>query len=159
MIEIREAKASEHETLTAVAHAAKRFWGYPEEWIELWRPQLTFSPDDVAEMPTFCAVVDQKVVGVCAVRVRPPAAELEHLWVLPGFMGQGVGRALFERACAAARERGADHMRIESDPNAVDFYRKVGSHQVGEVPGRPEGRRLPLFVIHLAGEFARGAGD
>jgi GNAT superfamily N-acetyltransferase len=154
VIEIRRAEPTEHETLSAVAHAAKRYWGYPEEWIELWRAELTFTPSSIEERDTYCAILDHKVVGVYAIRVRGEASELEHFWVLPGFMGKGVGRKLFEHAVGTARERGAKNMRIESDPNAADFYRKLGAHQVGEVPGRPEGRLLPLMVIHLSGDFA-----
>ena len=30
--------------LTQIALAAKRHWGYPERWIEIWSSQLTFSP-------------------------------------------------------------------------------------------------------------------
>jgi GNAT superfamily N-acetyltransferase len=154
VIEIRRGEPAEHETLSALAHAAKRYWGYPEEWIELWNADLTFTPEAIAERDTYCAVVENKVVGVYAIRVRDDASELEHFWVLPGFMGKGVGRKLFEHALETAREKGANHMRIESDPNATDFYRKLGAHQVGEVPGRPEGRVLPLMVIHLSGDFA-----
>jgi GNAT superfamily N-acetyltransferase len=154
VIEIRRAQPAEHDTLTAVAHAAKRYWGYPDEWLELWKSELTFTPELIEERDTCCAVVDHKVVGVYALGVRGEASELEHLWVLPGFMGKGVGRRLFEHASETARARGAKHMRIEADPNAIDFFRKLGAHQVGEVPGRPEGRLLPLLVLHLSGEFA-----
>jgi GNAT superfamily N-acetyltransferase len=154
VIQIRKAEPAEHEMLTAVAHAAKRYWGYPDAWLELWESELTLTPESIDEGDTYCAVVDNKVVGVYAIRVRGEASELEHFWVLPGFMGKGVGRRLFEHAAETARSKGADHMRIESDPNAVDFYRKMGAHQVGEIPGRPEGRVLPLLVIHLSGDFA-----
>ena len=154
MIQIRRAEPAEHDVLTAVAHAAKRYWGYPDEWIELWESELTFTPESIQAQETYCAVIDHKVVGVCAIGVRGEASELEHLWVLPGFMGEGVGRSLFEHACETAGSQGADHMRIEADPHAIDFFRKLGAHQVGEVPGTPEGRLLPLLVIHLSGDFA-----
>ena len=43
MIRIRRATTDDAATLTAIAHAAKRHWGYPEQWIESWSDQLTLS--------------------------------------------------------------------------------------------------------------------
>jgi hypothetical protein len=40
-IEIRRAEGPEASELTAVAFAAKRHWGYPEAWIDLWADELT----------------------------------------------------------------------------------------------------------------------
>ena len=45
MISIRRARPEEANELTRIALAAKRHWGYPERWMEIWRPQLTFSID------------------------------------------------------------------------------------------------------------------
>jgi GNAT superfamily N-acetyltransferase len=47
---------------------------------------------------------------------------LEHLWVLPDWMGQGIGRALFRHAAERAAARGALSLTIEADPNAEPFY-------------------------------------
>lgn len=44
MIQIRHALPADADTLTRIAIAAKRHWDYPERWMEIWTPQLTFSP-------------------------------------------------------------------------------------------------------------------
>ena len=149
MIEIRRAEPHEHETLTAIAHASKRYWGYPEEWIEQWTDQLTFQKETIARRETWCAVLDHKVVGVYALEIDELEAELEDFWVLPGFMGKGVGRSLFAHALEMARSQGSSRLRIESDPNAADFYRKQGAHQTGEVSSAPADRTLPLLYFDL----------
>lgn len=149
MIEIRRAEPHEHETLTAVAHASKRYWGYPEEWIELWTDQLTFQKETIARRETWCAILEHKVVGVYSLEFDGDEAEIEDLWVLPGFMGKGVGRSLFGHALEIARSHGARRLRIESDPHAADFYRKQGAHQTGEVPSTPADRTLPLLYVDL----------
>ena len=149
MIEIRRAEPQEHETLTAIAHASKRYWGYPEEWIELWSDQLTFAKDDIASSETWCAVLEHKIVGVYALELDEREAEIDGFWVLPGFMGKGVGRRLFEHLIETARRRGAGKIRIEADPHAADFYQKLGATRVGDVDSTPGNRTLPLLYVDL----------
>ena len=45
MIEIRRALLDEAGTLSLIAVAAKRSWGYPERWMELWIQELEFAPE------------------------------------------------------------------------------------------------------------------
>ncbi len=47
MIEIRRAVPEDAGKLTEIAIAAKRHWDYPERWIQIWIPQLTFKPEDI----------------------------------------------------------------------------------------------------------------
>ena len=50
-VEIRLAQRTDADTLTAIAHAAKRSWRYPEEWIRLWSNELTVTPDFIERNP------------------------------------------------------------------------------------------------------------
>ena len=50
-VEIRPAQRTDADTLTAIAHAAKRSWRYPEEWIRLWSNELTVTPDFIERNP------------------------------------------------------------------------------------------------------------
>jgi ribosomal protein S18 acetylase RimI-like enzyme len=138
-------------TLTRIALAAKRHWGYPERWIELWTPLLTFTSADLERADFFVAQVDDEIAGFYSLTTAGPRAELENLWVLPAFMGRGVGRGLFEHALARARERGCSDMEIESDPNAVGFYEKMGARLVGQHVGAVDDqpRILPVMEISL----------
>ena len=54
-VAIRAARPDDAEALTRLAHAAKRHWRYPEEWIALWRPGLTVTPEFIATHPVYCA--------------------------------------------------------------------------------------------------------
>ena len=143
---IRRAEAADAEPLTAIAHAAKRHWRYPEEWIALWRRDLTFTPDFIERYPVYCAVDGDAIVGVCALVFAAADCELEHFWVLPQRMGRGVGRALFEHAVERCRAIGAAQLWITADPNAEEFYARLGARRVGEVPSTPAGRMLPRLT-------------
>jgi predicted N-acetyltransferase YhbS len=80
--------------------------------------------------------------------------DLEHLWVLPAWIGTGLGRRLFVRAMRRAHELGARTVTIESDPNAEGFYRKMGARRAGENVYELEGKEhaLPVMVVELAND-------
>ena len=146
-MEIVRARPEDAETLTEIAFAAKRHWGYPERWIQVWRDLLTVTPELITANPTFSAIEDDQVVGF-SLLTTTPRPDLTHLWVLPSAMGRGIGRALFECAVAEARALGLTTFEIESDPNAEAFYRHMGAKRVGanmtEIEG--ERRELPLLI-------------
>ena len=52
---------------------------------------------------------------------------LDHLWVRPSWIGQGVGGRLFRLAADCARELGAERLELGAEPNAVGFYEKLGA--------------------------------
>lgn len=135
------------EALTAVAHAAKRHWGYPEPWILAWRDALTLTSQYIGANPTYVEWGPSEALGFCAVVFDGPAAHLDHLWVLPSAMGRGIGRALFAQAEQVARSAGASRLKIEGDPNAAGFYQRMGAVPCGHLHSQVEGqpRCLPLF--------------
>ena len=55
-MQIRRATPDEADTLTSIAHAAKRHWNYPEKWIEQWRSDLTITPEFIAKNEVYVAV-------------------------------------------------------------------------------------------------------
>jgi GNAT superfamily N-acetyltransferase len=137
-------------TLSAIAWAAKEFWGYPARCMEQWR-QLTITPEFISANPTFSAILRRQMIGFHALLSIPDGLRLEHLWVLPERIGQGLGRMLFLHAAEQARAEGASRLTIEADPHAASFYQHMGAIQVGsttsEIDGSP--RDLPLLVFDL----------
>ena len=144
---IARACAEDAEALTKIAFAAKRHWRYPESWIHRWRDALTITPEYISANPTFAAGVDREFVGFCAVQIVARDALLDHLWVLPSFMGRGIGCALFRHAEGIARISGACRMRIVGDPHAELFYSRMGATLCGRESASMDGeaRFLPLF--------------
>ena len=148
---IVRAEPSAAATLSAIASAAKAFWGYPPDWMARWREQLTITPDFIAENETFAAIVNRQTVAFYALRQKADVLQLEHLWVLPDWTGQGIGRALFKHALERAAVRGASSLTIEADPNAELFYRRMGAIRSGVVATEIDGRRrdLPILTFDL----------
>ncbi len=146
-MKIRRALPNDAGALTEIAVAAKSHWGYPPRWMLQWQAELTITPEYIAAHPTFVATIEDTRAGFVALQPKPGEASVDHLWVLPGFMGQGVGRALFEQAETAARASGARRLMIVGDPHAENFYTRMGAKVYGHEPANMDGqaRLLPLL--------------
>ena len=152
--EIRRAKPDEADELTLLAHAAKRHWNYPEKWIEHWKDDLTITPDFIAGNEVYVAMVDGTIAGCCALVVGDELAELEHMWIDPQQMGEGVGRALFQHTKERARELGLPELELSADPHAEGFYARMGAKRIGEIQAYMDGqeRVLPRMKINVSQE-------
>ena len=150
-IHIRHAKPDEADALTELAHAAKRYCGYPENWIERWRQALTITPDFIANNEMFAAISGDEIVGCCALVISDSVAELEHLWIKPEHMGVGVGRTLLLHAKGRAAKQRVPTLALSADPNAEGFYQRMGATRIGEVRSEIEGqpRVLPRMRIEI----------
>jgi GNAT superfamily N-acetyltransferase len=146
---IRRARPAEAPALTRIAHAAKRHWRYPEDWIALWRDALTVTPWYVERRPVYCAEAGGALAGFYALVGAAPSPELDHCWVLPPYIGRGIGAQLLAHAAATARAAGATTLRIAADPFAEGFYRRMGARPVGTAPSTPRGRTLPLLALDV----------
>lgn len=150
--QIRRASPSDATQLSAIALAAKRHWGYPEQWLEAWHDELTVTPAFVQNESVFVALGSQgAIVGFYALCDISTGSELEHFWVRPDAMHRGVGRALFEHAVAQAPAAGCEVLHIDADPHAVGFYERMGAELVGAVPASMDGqpRVRPQYRLTL----------
>ncbi len=118
--------------LTEISIAAKRYWNYPETWIQLWLPALTITPEYITEFETWMMVEDDTPIGFYSLKRDGVGLWLDNLWVKPAYIGKGVGRQLFAHAVERCRSKHASSLLIEADPNAAGFYRKMGAHVIRE---------------------------
>ena len=151
MISIQRAIPEQAIELSRIAFAAKAHWGYPERWMEMWKPQLTFSTEYFKTYESWVALDDEKPVAFYTLEERRGHAWLENLFVMPEYIGRGVGKALFLHAVERCRQQRYGILQLEADPHAVGFYEKMGMYQVGErqyeIEGQP--RILPTMELKL----------
>ena len=150
---IRRAQPEESATLTQIAHAAKRHWGYPERWISLWKDALTITPEFILDNEVYAAIVSDEIVGFYALLLNCNKLALEHMWVAPAHIGTGLGTKLFSHAVEKAISLNASFIEIDADPHAEGFYERMGAQRVGEISADIEGqtRVLPRFVVAVEG--------
>ena len=150
-LQILPVNPEQADELMHIALAAKAHWGYPKRWMEIWAPELTFRSEYFVEHESWAAVAGEKPIAFYTLQDKNGNAWIENLWVLPEFIGKGIGKTLFQHAVELARQRGYKVLQLEADPNAVSFYQKMGMYQIGErryqVDGQP--RSLPTMEMKI----------
>lgn len=145
--QIVKAQAADSQTLSEIAFEAKSYWGYPTEWLELWRPDLTISPEFISENDTWKTIIDRQIIGfTIIVAATESTFEIEHCWISPKHIGKGYGGKLLRHALSQPLYA-QKHFNVLADPNAVPFYQKFGFKTIKEIPGKPEGRMLPWMEM------------
>jgi len=148
---IRDARPSEAAALTRLAKSAKASWGYPDEWLDAWEDDLTFSPELVESGNVYVAESKGEICGVIGIERGPDGPEISHLWIEPSAQGKGVGRSLMDFALQFAQDNGWGALCVESDPFARPFYEKMGAVWIGDrdapVAGTP--RSLPILRFDI----------
>lgn len=151
-VEFRHAKTEDATYLTGIAFAGKAYWGYPPEWLELWRHDLVVTPHYIRTEPVSVAECDESIVGFTGLSTGDQGRQIEHLWLQTDSIGCGVGRRLFEEAVHLAREERVTELFVNSDPNAEGFYLKMGAERIGQevyfLPGGIQ-REVPRLVYRL----------
>src|SRR5258708_8553625 len=109
-------KPEQANQLTQIALSAKAYWGYPEHWMEIWTPQLTFTAEYFEENESWVAVDTNRQIGFCTLQDRSGIAWIENLFVLPEYIGKGIGKQLFVHALELAHQRGYKTLQLEADP-------------------------------------------
>jgi predicted N-acetyltransferase YhbS len=153
-MQIRAARSEEAAELTLLARTSKASWGYPVDWLQEWAEELTITPDYLATAEVLVATPGSGIAGMIAVHEGEEGPEIEHLWVSPEMQGRGIGLALVRRAMQHAEEKGWTRLRIVSDPNAEEFYERLGATRVGDVGAPVAGvdRRLPVLSLPVASQ-------
>ncbi|MCV6586868.1 MAG: GNAT family N-acetyltransferase [Marinibacterium sp.] len=86
-------------------------------------------------MPSYVARIDGRAVGYASLlrtgqlQYGVRGMDLHHLYVVDDLRGQGIGAALLEAACRAARRFGAAYLVVGTDPDnhaAHRFYTAQG---------------------------------
>ena len=151
-IEYRPAIAVDAPVLSDIAFRAKAHWGYDEAFMEMCREELTITPARIAGEHMELAMIDGAVAGFSSLIYQPGDAvgEVEDIFVLPDFMGLGLGRGLMENLKAEARRRGATALEADADPNARGYYERMGFRLFSQSPSQSvPGRMLPRLRCAL----------
>jgi GNAT superfamily N-acetyltransferase len=147
---IDEARAGEAGTLTRLALASKRHWGYDDDFMERCRTELTGHERDLETNRVFVARDAHRALGFYQLLpFDDSCVDLDMLFVEPQSIGEGVGGALMRHATMVARGDGALTLRITADPFAVPFYEHFGAVLVGSAIAASTGRSLPVYEVVL----------
>lgn len=157
-ITIRPAQPQEAGTLTALARASNHYWKYPEEYHMKWDQELFMPPSHIKLNLVYVAEHDSKIIGYFSIvhmrtdrQIGPRMVNkgfwLENVFVLPEYIGHGVGSALVRYAKLLCREKDIDKLFVFVEPFSRGFYDKMGGWFVRESLTEFTGRVIPVYIL------------
>ncbi len=158
---IRRAQRYEHATLTALSFRSKAFWAYPEYFFSVWQKELTISPSYIEQNRVYVVEEAQVVEAYYSlVEISEPLVMedilleagiwLDHMFVLPEKIHNGLGQQMFEHCLRHLKEVECHCLKILADPHARGFYERMGCTYIADVPSSIPGRTIPYLEYSLS---------
>lgn len=144
----RPSLPAEANTLSEIAIRSKGHWGHPQELLDLWREGLRIEPAYISKNTLRSLQIGKQSIGFFAIAEGSPHM-LDHLWILPEFIGFGYGKLALLEIKKICRERSIPSLTIISDPDAEGFYLHHGAIRIGEHPSIPQNRLLPKLRLDI----------
>lgn len=133
--------------LTELAKASKKYWNYPEKYLAIWDDDLTVSAAYIEANHVFHLESDSgEIVGFYSFFNEAEMMSLEHLFILPKFIGQKLGTMLMEDFLEKAEKSGCQKIILDAEPNAEAFYKKFGFQTVELKSSAIKDRTLPVMI-------------
>lgn len=152
MITLRRARPDEAAILTDLSMRSKQSNGYDDTFMSACAQELTVTPQRLAEGEYWVADNDGTICGCACLTADQDnkVGEVHAFFIDPGFQRRGVGRQLWEKIAARARDQDLARLHLDADPFAVPFYEAMGFTVVSQAPsGSIEGRMLPKMKALL----------
>lgn len=143
---IRKAIKSESKLLSEIALTSKAHWPYPKDYLDKCVEALHIGEEYIAHWPVYVAEIETAIVGFYTLKTIDDEPRLDNLWILPEFIGKGIGNKLFKHAVLEANKLGWTSFRLAADPYALGFYEKLGAIQIGTIQSRI---KPDLFLPHM----------
>lgn len=141
-----KAAPEDHKLLSRTAVASKQYWGYADHLMELWREELTITPDYIARNEVVKVKEADSFIGFYALVYKGKGHwEADHFWLLPGHIRKGYGTQIFEHILQHIREKDGKSVSLSSDPHAKGFYDKMGGTVIQREPSKVPGRFLDVY--------------
>lgn len=155
---IRHATTGDAPTLTVLSFESKGHWEYPEEYFEIWKNELTITSEYIQKNDVFVWEEESKILGYYSIVKLKDDVEfagiiiekgywLEHMFLLPVYLGRGIGTTLFAHLRKWCEMREIGELKILADPHSIGFYKKMGCKYQREYPSSIPGRTTPLLSL------------
>ena len=121
-------------------------------------------PDYIEKNDVFVYENDRPIIGYyslvnlhndmeAAGALIPKGVWLEHMFIDPPHIGQGIGAKLFNHLRERCLACGIREIGILSDPHSKGFYEKMGCAYQREYPSTIPGRTTPYLRYTIGKDF------
>lgn len=147
---IQKAKIEDYIRLTEITKKSKAYWGYSDEQMEKWNNNLTITIDYIETNFVFNLVHENQIIGYYSyLRLENNQVKLDNLFILPEYIGKGFGSFLMNDFLERMRNEKCQKIILDSEPNAEQFYQKIGFTKIGEFETSIKNRFMPIMEMNL----------
>lgn len=147
---IDRATAVDHSILTNITFESKAFWGYSRDQLKNWKNDLTITAEYITQNHLYKLDLNSETIGFYSfIKISDDQIILDHLFVLPDFIGKGFGKNLLENFLKRAENLNTKSITLEADPHAETFYKKFGFTTFGVKESSIPGQFLPKMRFDL----------
>jgi ribosomal protein S18 acetylase RimI-like enzyme len=147
---IEKAISSDHQILTEITKKSKAYWGYSEEQIEKWSKFLSVTPLYIDSSLVYKLTIEDQLAGYYSFLYQDEkTVKLDNLFVLPEYIGKGLGKILMNHFLSVLNKTIVKKVILHSEPNAEQFYAKLGFIKTGEIETSIKDRFMPLMELNI----------
>lgn len=147
---IQKATPENHIRLKEITKKSKAFWGYSEEQLLKWDNNLTVTEAYIENNPVFNLVEEDIIIGYYSyIKEETNQVILDNIFILPEYIGKGFGSFLMNDFLERMRSEKCQKITLDSEPNAEQFYQKLGFKKIGEFETSIKNRFMPIMEMKL----------
>ena len=142
----KNATQQDFNLLRQIQRRSKGYWGYSSEIMDIFMERYGLHPDMLQPDLVKILMKDNAPIGYYAfVLSETEPLYLDSFFIDPPYIGQGWGRVMWEACLQTAKALGATTFTLWSDPEADDFYRKMGCREIGAKQSVLMPNRYPMM--------------
>ncbi len=148
---IKDATSNDLNNINELLRLSKAYWGYDSNFLNCFMEKLGITHAYMQQHVIKLFYVDDHLVGFFNFSFNAEGLfELDNFFLHPSYIGRGIGRKLWEACCQEAKQQGKKEFIIWSDPNAEQFYIKMGCEKIGvrQSPMMPD-RYPPILKFKI----------
>lgn len=131
-ITIRKATNKDLPTLNALIRESKSYWGYSDDFMDRFMELFGLTEDYLSKHTLHVILYNETIAGVSGFKMHDDGTvELDYFFILPKFIGRGIGKKLWDFSCSVAKQLTDSSFILWSDPQAETFYIKMGCKRIG----------------------------
>ena len=145
-MKIEKALKKDAQYLTELTIRSKSYWNYSQKQIEAWRDELSISESYIVENIVYKLTENNTIMGYYSYyELNKSEVMLENLFVEPQYIGKGIGKRLMSDFLNRVINSNYQKVLLDADPNAENFYAKLGFKVIGKRKTSIKNRFMPIM--------------
>lgn len=129
---MKKADLDELAAINLLMQSSKAHWGYDEDFMNLYMEKFLVTDAFLQKNNIRSVYQEKELVAFYSFALNDDLTlELAHLFILPQYIGKGLGTELWQACCQTLRELGKNEFILWSDPHSEGFYQKMGCIKIG----------------------------